>query len=920
MNSILLGGGQFKLLNPDRLHHLAMAAKAHDQVMVGLLNVDFTYIPPEAFDENNPKIRIDSTGQEVKYREIAGKNPYVDLQAVVIGPYNNKVTADASGKVNFNFLYGLMQLTGNPVKNLYVDFGDGVLHMLFEERELKTFNLEHTFSGSGEKILHFTGKLDDDSPIDTYARLQVDIPAQQRASANITTYRLRANEYFHNYSGDPDIVDDPDFREINKKPEIEYGILYAAGSNGQLHRPIIITDGYDPGDSYSINDFAVDYRFFFNYLQNQGYDVVIANFPQYLIGQVKERLIIKHHGSGPGVDDVLEFYVDRYRDGGDDYIERNAKALEALIRHINTELAANGGQDEQLVVIGPSMGGLITRYALAEMEQNGEDHNTRLWVAFDAPLQGANIPAAYQFAVWYLNTYSYQFIHYGGTRVSNALSDAGVFGAIGQLARPAPKQMLVDHLRSVSADVMHGGAPGFRNRFVQNLNAVGYPLQCRKIALINGSFNGTTYGAPGVPILQADVHMRFGLTGLVQANFNVHLKRSGNSGTNEAMYVHIPRLIEVLTDMRDAHKYIYTDAARGSTDVAPGSYYPFTDANGNSYTPEDFTPFSYTISSPFLSVNVEINNPFFAFIPTKSALDFQGPERLNEDLCSTYGNLVTTQHTPFDSYYAPLENQEHVVITNASLQWLNQEINGNPQPPYPQNCNAQLVLTGPDRLCPGDQGTYHTNIPVTWSVGQLNIISQTPMELVVEKTNMFNASQVTATSSDGQVQSKTIYCHPVIDTHVHDHTVDLITGDAKLPLDDQNITDVVWEQTHGNASFTFAGDREARFTGGDYYGTVTVTNDRGSTTKVFFGPEPDKCYIIKKVGPDKFQVIDRCGGYRVIATMPLKEIYDEFGSKLGDAPVVNDKLDVSQSGNSGDIRIIKVQVNGETVSKRYIKD
>ena len=81
-----------------------MAARAHRQVMVGLLNVDFTYIPPGAFDQNDPKMLIDSTGQEVKYREIAGKDPYVNLQAVVIGPYENRITTDASGVAHFNFL------------------------------------------------------------------------------------------------------------------------------------------------------------------------------------------------------------------------------------------------------------------------------------------------------------------------------------------------------------------------------------------------------------------------------------------------------------------------------------------------------------------------------------------------------------------------------------------------------------------------------------------------------------------------------------------------------------------------------------------------------------------------------------------------------------------------------------------------
>ncbi len=192
--------------------------------------------------------------------------------------------------------------------------------------------------------------------------------------------------------------------------------------------------------------------------------------------------------------------------------------------------------------------------------------------------------------------------------------------------------------------------------------------------------------------------------------------------------------------------------------------------------------------------------------------------------------------------------------------------------------------------------------------------------MVVEKLNPTVLSEVHAVSSNGQVSGLTIYCHPVIDTNIMDHTVHLVSGSNSVSLNDQNITDVVWEQIHGNASMTFADASEARFVGGDYYGAVTVTNNKGSTTKVFFGPDPDQCYIIKKVSPDKFQVIDRCRGYTVIATLSLKEIYDEMGTKLGDVPVVNDKLDVSQSGNSSDIRIIRVNINGENISKRFIKD
>jgi len=107
---------------------------------------------------------------------------------------------------------------------------------------------------------------------------------------------------------------------------------------------------------------------------------------------------------------------------------------------------------------------------------------------------------------------------------------------------------------------------------------------------------------------------------------------------------------------------------------------------------------------------------------------------------------------------------------------------------------------------------------------------------------------------------------------------------------------------------------------GKLYAQVTVTNPNGSTVKPIFGPDPDKCYILKKAGPDKYEVIDRCNGYRVVDAMPIKEIYDQYGTKLQDAPVVNGKLDISQSGSSGDIRIIRVVVNGENVSKIVVKD
>src|SRR5690606_16835698 len=85
-------------------------------------------------------------------------------------------------------------------------------------------------------------------------------------------------------------------------------------------------------------------------------------------------------------------------DGGADYIERNALSLVTLIETINAQKVGS----EKNVLIGPSMGGLITRYALKYMENNNLDHDSRLWISVDSPHNGANVAMSVQYLVNYL--------------------------------------------------------------------------------------------------------------------------------------------------------------------------------------------------------------------------------------------------------------------------------------------------------------------------------------------------------------------------------------------------------------------------------------------------------------------------------------------------------------------------------------
>jgi pimeloyl-ACP methyl ester carboxylesterase len=80
----------------------------------------------------------------------------------------------------------------------------------------------------------------------------------------------------------------------------------------------------------------------------------------------------------------------------------NARNVVELIKDLKCN--GNDNNDEQFVIIGESMGGVIARIAMMDMEQNHDnascfpekEHNTRLLITLDAPHGGAHIPMSVQ--------------------------------------------------------------------------------------------------------------------------------------------------------------------------------------------------------------------------------------------------------------------------------------------------------------------------------------------------------------------------------------------------------------------------------------------------------------------------------------------------------------------------------------------
>lgn len=196
--------------------------------------------------------------------------------------------------------------------------------------------------------------------------------------------------------------------------------------------------------------------------------------------------------------------------------------------------------DEPNVLLGQSMGGVIGRYTLARMENaqatnpKAPDHDVRLFIAHDSPMQGANTPLAFQhfFAHMkqeYVGTPVLPFLGEFLVPIGAGLADLGssflnFFGAntsVNPSYYVTPAQLLSLQDQSASRQLNYwsiqyndyGGYTGsghdqtrdYNLAWQQTLENAGWPQQSRNIAISNGNECGADNGyAPGDPLMFID--------------------------------------------------------------------------------------------------------------------------------------------------------------------------------------------------------------------------------------------------------------------------------------------------------------------------------------------------------------------------------------------------------------------------------
>jgi hypothetical protein len=364
--------------------------------------------------------------------------------------------------------------------SIEIDFDDGLGYKTISPDGVYSINYTDFGAKKLQYKLHYNGN--------TYLSASAMLIKNKVYSSNVSDL-ISALDGYDNIPDDSLVVN---YQGISATAYIEYGC-----GHDKLVQPLILVNGFDFNNEF-------DYKYIYGKLNAAELNIPLQS------NQMDLVFIDFDEGSGNMYD--------------------NSELTKEVIRQVNTLKAENNSFYEN-VVIGFSMGGVLGRMALREMELDGEDHQTRDFVSYDSPHQGANVPLAMQYLIKDLGgdieegvnnsisgindlyttlsiltgTYTWQsFINLltGGNFELFIVSPIGIpldedaqeqLGQLAQMAlSPAAKQLLIYQAHeSNTANHTHNAYQADEHiDFINHLESIGYPQNCKKTAISNGNANG----------------------------------------------------------------------------------------------------------------------------------------------------------------------------------------------------------------------------------------------------------------------------------------------------------------------------------------------------------------------------------------------------------------------------------------------
>lgn len=495
-----------------------------NKVAIGIINTDFEVIDDEAIDDN----LLDFYGTDSLLVDVSGRSrsPYIKKNGLVISPLqenSNSTTVTFVTGANFT-----MQAASPTISSIQADFRNGQGYQSLSLSGSKTI----TFPSAGIYYIKFKVSFSNGSTRYTYGKIRINA-SQYIASKGTLTSKAGSATCMGGT-----IVASRKFQGYDESQSYEgIGEFEVLQGGSAFDRPVIVVDGFDPYEGETNGTSTSQVNGFLSYsggnlstsLRSSNFDIVPLNFVRYV---ANDGHVIN---------------------GGTDYIERNAMVLIELI----TKIRGCKSGSYPIKVIGFSMGGLIARYALRYMEQNGIPHDTDLFISVDAPHKGATVPIGIQ-------------------EIADLVDDIVPFGlgnpADDLLLTPAAKQMLSHHYLANSKTVQ--GAPNFYNRFYNELGSMGFPQLTRNIAVVNGVATGSSINTPGQKYLDGQVETGL-LFPIIGGRTKAVLNYAPNRGqTKDVLNFKIQlKLLLIRITLFKRIKQVTTSSATGSYENSPGGFY-----------------------------------------------------------------------------------------------------------------------------------------------------------------------------------------------------------------------------------------------------------------------------------------------------------------------------------------------------------
>lgn len=524
-------------------------------------------------------------------------SPYIQNHFVALGALVDTELADNSQV--FRFSSETYYTNGDLPVSLEADFDDG---NGFQPIGFDT-DYSVNYGDDGEKIIEV--KITMASGIEYYASTKFSIGISLESSNlndpknPVATRNVGSNPY------------DLSFRNTRRNfkdivPGFNVSIAYncivddANGNpRGVLKKPFIIVEGIDPPFEKE------DYPFFVN-------GNTLESWVNRLCFNGREAIANQMAGSpftipsgGTFLDAIYNegydlVYID-YLEFGDADIFDNGDRVRTVIEEINRMKEENGSVEKN-VILGTSMGGIVSYRALQMLEKDGVDPECEYYISWDSPFLGAVVPEGLQAAA----------LNIGSRYLIPGVLQLGVlFPKISQaynfLGSPGAKQLLIYnmlHTYDADGDTEH-------DNYIQELFSNPPPATVKHIALSNGSGVGEgQFLSPGDLYADFDVDIRTGLAGAYHVGLDIWMEEVQ---FNTIIYRDRATIKVFGIPLGNGREARQLSNLRHST--APGSRQDFG-------LPELLTDISLGFIADFF---VEVNhylpsNGEFCFVPTFSSL------------------------------------------------------------------------------------------------------------------------------------------------------------------------------------------------------------------------------------------------------------------------------------------------------------